>query len=217
MRLIFFGPPGAGKGTQAKRLEEEMNIVQLSTGDMLRAAIREGTLLGKEAKGYMDAGKLVPDGIVVGLIRERMHGEDCENGFLLDGFPRTVVQAEALEKMLDSQKCSIDHVISIEVGDQEIVNRLSRRRSCPDCGAVYHLDNLPPKVEDVCDACQKQGLLHRDDDVPSAIQARLSAFHDQTEPLREFYQERGLLRSVSGSQGPDEVCSEIREVVSISG
>lgn len=213
MRLIFFGPPGAGKGTQAKRLEAALKLVQLSTGDMLRSAIRAGTSLGKEAASFMDSGKLVPDDVVVGLIQERIQEDDCSDGFLLDGFPRTVVQAEALEGMLSSLKSDIDHVISIEVNDSEIVNRLSQRRSCPECGAVYHLEHLPPAVENVCDSCGHTGLVHRDDDVPESIQARLDAFHTQTEPVKAFYRDRGLLRSVSGSQSPELVFAEIQEVV----
>ena len=215
MRMIFFGPPGAGKGTQAKRLESTLKLVQLSTGDMLRAAIRAGTALGKEAATFMDSGQLVPDDVVVGLIRERILEPDCADGFLLDGFPRTVVQAEALEGMLSSLNSAIDHVISIEVDDAEIVNRLSQRRSCSNCGAVYHLQHVPPTVSDVCDSCGHKGLVHRDDDVPQAIQARLDAFHTQTEPLKAFYRDRGLLRPVIGSQSPDHVFSKIQEVVAV--
>jgi adenylate kinase len=217
MRVIFFGPPGAGKGTQAKRLEAELSLVQLSTGDMLRAATRAGTALGIKAAEFMDQGQLVPDDVVVGLIEERILKDDCQDGFLLDGFPRTVVQAEALDEMLGKLDSKIDHVVSIEVADQNIVNRLSKRRSCEKCGAVYHLEHLPPKVEDTCDSCGASGLLHREDDIPEAITARLEAFHVQTKPLKSFYGDKGLLRSVNGAQNPESVYSQIQEIVGISG
>lgn len=216
MRLILFGPPGAGKGTQAKRLEEELGTPQLSTGDMLRAARRGGTELGKKAAAYMDAGKLVPDEVVVGLIEERIQKPECEKGFLLDGFPRTLPQAEALDAMLERRGQRIDHVISIEVPDEDIVHRLSQRRSCPSCGTVYHLEHMPPKEPGRCD---KDGteLVQREDDKPETIKKRLEAFHAQTAPLKELYRERGLLKSVDGTKPPDGVHQEIREALGIAG
>jgi adenylate kinase len=212
VRLILFGPPGAGKGTQAKRLEESLGIPQLSTGDMLRAARREGTELGKKAAEFMDAGKLVPDDVVVGLIEERIKKADCDKGFLLDGFPRTIPQAEALQAMLDKAGQAIDHVVSIEVPDDDIVRRLTARRSCPECGAVYHLEHMPPKTEGKCD---KDGteLVQREDDREDTIKQRLSAFHDQTAPLKKFYSERGLLRSVDGTQPPEAVFAGVKDAV----
>ncbi len=215
MRVIFFGPPGAGKGTQAKRLEAQLSVVQLSTGDMLRAATRAGTVIGAKAAEFMDRGQLVPDDVVIGLIKERILKEDCVDGFLLDGFPRTVMQAEALDEMLIKLGSRIDHVVSIEIADEEIVNRLSKRRSCEKCGTVYHLDHLRPKVADTCDACGTIGLRSREDDIPDAITARLEVFHRQTEPLKSFYDDKGLLRSVNGAQSPEAVYTQIQELVGI--
>jgi adenylate kinase len=212
MRLILFGPPGAGKGTQAKRLEDALGTPQLSTGDMLRAAKREGTELGKKAGEFMDAGKLVPDEVVVGLIQERIKKPDCEKGFLLDGFPRTIPQAEALATMLDAAGQAVDHVVSIEVPDENIVRRLTARRSCPECGAVYHLEHMPPKTEGKCDE-EGADLVQRDDDREETIKQRLSAFHDQTAPLKAFYEERGLLRTVDGTISPDDVFTAIRSAL----
>jgi adenylate kinase len=205
MRMILFGPPGAGKGTQAKRLQEKFGVPQISTGDMLRAARRAGTELGKKAAEFMDGGKLVPDEVVIGLIDERIDDADCADGFLLDGFPRTIPQAEALSDMLSGKGLKVDHVLSIEVPDEALVSRLSQRRSCPECGSVFHLEHMPPKKEDVCDGCGHAGLIQREDDVPDAIRVRLVAFHDQTSPLKSFYKEKGLLRAVDGVAAPDVV------------
>lgn len=212
MRLILFGPPGAGKGTQAKQLEQATGCPQLSTGDMLRAARGAGTELGKKAAEYMDAGKLVPDDVVIGLIEERIKQADCQGGFLLDGFPRTIPQAESLEQMLKQTGHVIDQVVSIEVPDDEIVRRLSARRSCPKDGAVYHLEHMPPKEPGVCDACGTP-LVQREDDKPETILRRLTAFHAQTAPLKRYYDERGLLRSVDGTRAPALVFAEIKGVL----
>jgi adenylate kinase len=213
VRVILFGPPGAGKGTQAKRLEDLLGVPQLSTGDMLRAAKREGTPLGQRAAEFMDGGRLVPDDVVIGLIDERTKANDCRGGFLLDGFPRTIPQAEALTETLQRNGLAIDRVISIEVPDDEIVARLSARRSCPQCGAVFHLVNVPPRVADTCDKCGAQGLIQRVDDAESAIRVRLRTFHDQTAPLKTHYAERGLLRAVDGTRDPDVVTREIAKIL----
>ncbi len=205
MRLILFGPPGAGKGTQAKRLEADLKAPQLSTGDMLRQAKRDETPLGIEAASYMDGGKLVPDEIVIGLIEERIKQDDCKDGFMLDGFPRTIPQAEALGVMLDKQGLKLDHVLSLEVPDDDIVGRITQRRSCPTCGAVYHLVAMKPQVDDVCDSCGHQGLVQREDDNEKAVRTRLGAFHEQTSPLKRLYADQGLLRTVDGTQHPDDV------------
>ena len=215
MRLILFGPPGAGKGTQAKRLEKSFGIPQLSTGDMLRAAKRAGTELGKKAAYFMDEGDLVPDEVVVGLIIERIKGADCKPGFLLDGFPRTIPQAEALELMMDDAGLAIDQVVSIEVPDEDIVGRLSARRSCPSCNAIYHLQFSPPKVADQCDSCGHAGLLLRADDEPAKIRDRLTTFHQQTEPLISIYGARGLVTSVDGTKPPAEVFDAISAALSV--
>jgi len=209
MRIVLFGPPGAGKGTQAKRLEDKLEVPQLSTGDMLRAARRAGTELGKKAAEYMDGGKLVPDEVVIGLIAERIEDGDCQAGFMLDGFPRTIPQAEALDATLKAKGLHIDHVVSIEVPDEDIVGRLSERRSCASCGAVYHLTNMPPSVADTCDKCGHHGLTQREDDVPDAIRVRLKAFHDQTSPLKSYYRDQGLLRPVAGTGAPDDVFARV--------
>jgi adenylate kinase len=214
MRIILFGPPGAGKGTQAKQLEEGTGCAHLSTGDMLRAATRAGTELGKKAAESMDAGKLVPDGVVIGLIEARVTQPDGAKGFLLDGFPRTIPQAEALEVMLAERGQRIDHVVSIEVPDEEILRRLSARRSCPQDGSIYHLEHKPPKVEGICDLCGSP-LTLREDDKPETIQKRLDAFHAQTAPLKRYYDERGIMHSVDGTRAPGLVLAEIKNVLGL--
>ena len=215
MRLILFGPPGAGKGTQAKRLEEKLGTPQLSTGDMLRAARREGTELGRKAAEFMDKGQLVPDEVVVGLIEHRIEKADCDQGFLLDGFPRTIPQAEALDAMLAEKGQQIDRVVSIEVPDEDIVRRLSARRSCPSCNAVYHLEHMPPKVEGRCDR-DGTALVQREDDRPETIKKRLEAFHAQTAPLKQLYKDRGVLVAVNGTKTPDAVFADILGTLGVS-
>ncbi|MFZ9886402.1 MAG: adenylate kinase [Myxococcota bacterium] len=216
MRIILFGPPGAGKGTQAKQLEAAFLLPQLSTGDMLRSARRAGTPLGVEAATYMDQGKLVPDEVVVGLIAERIGETDTAAGFLLDGFPRTIPQAEALQQMLAARGLAIDVVLSIEVPDEQIVSRLAARRSCPQDGSVYHLEHLPPKREGCCDLCGGP-LVHREDDQPETIQKRLDAFHSQTSPLKSHYASLGLLRAIDGTKAPEEVFGALRKAIGALG
>ncbi len=212
MRLILLGPPGAGKGTQAKRLIERYGIPQISTGDILRAAVREGTDLGKTAKKYMDAGKLVPDEVVIGIIEERLKEPDCAKGYILDGFPRTVAQADALTDVLARMGKSIDHVVSIEVPDEELVERLTGRRTCRSCGAMYHVKFSPPQKPGVCDKCGGD-LFQRDDDKEETIRARLKVYQEQTAPLIAYYEKAGLLRRVSGVGTVDEIYGRILGVL----
>lgn len=202
---MMLGPPGAGKGTQATQLADRLDIPHVSTGDMLREAQRKETALGKKAAEYMEAGKLVPDDVVNGIVAERLGEDDAADGFILDGFPRTRPQAEALEEM----GIELDAVVNIEVSDDEVVSRLSGRVSCPNCGAVYHLEANPPETEDVCDRCGHQGLVRRDDDRPEAIRERLQEYHEKTAPLVEFYETRELIESVDGTGSPEEVSEAI--------
>lgn len=212
MNLIFFGPPGAGKGTQAKKLVTDLQLLHLSTGDMLREAIRQGTELGKQAKPLMDAGKLVPDELVIGIVRERLSKPDAKNGFILDGFPRTIPQAEALERALADVGQKVDHVISLEVPEAELVERLSGRRSCPKCGAVYHVVSSPPKQAGICDKDGSE-LIQRDDDREDKVQHRLHVYSDQTSPLKAWYEKRGVLRSIPGVGSPDGIYAAIRKSI----
>ena len=204
-RMMMLGPPGAGKGTQAKRLAQRLAIPHVSTGDMLRDARRKETELGQKAAQYMNAGNLVPDEVVIGIVRERLEQDDAADGFILDGFPRTTPQAEALAEM----GVELDAVINIDVSDDEVVRRLGGRLSCPDCGAVYHEDAKPPSTDDVCDVCGHQGLIKRDDDRPEAIRQRLTSYHKKTAPLIAFYEQRGVLENIDGASGPDEVTEAI--------
>ena len=208
MKLILLGAPGAGKGTQAEILCKELNIPTISTGNILRAAIKNGTPTGLKAKAFMDDGKLVPDEVIIGIINERLAEEDRANGYILDGVPRTIAQAEALEKA----GILFDHVISIEIADETIVNRMSNRRVCEDCGASYHLVAVPPKVEGVCDKCGGK-LVQRKDDAPETVKARLDVYHKETEPLKGFYAERGLLRSVDDRPTVAETSKGILDVL----
>lgn len=212
MILIFLGPPGSGKGTQAKRLTADKKWPQLSTGDMLRAAISQGTALGKEAKSYMDRGALVPDQVVIGLIEERTQSPDCGEGFILDGFPRTIPQAEALEQMLSRRNRAVNRVVLFEIADQELIGRLSGRRTCPNCGAMYHVSSAKPKKDGICDQCGT-ALIQRDDDKVEVIQKRLSVYHQQTAPLADFYRSKGMLRSVDASRPADEVNRSLLQAV----
>ena len=191
MKLIFLGPPGAGKGTQAAIISKKLSIPTISTGDMLRAAVKEGTPVGKQAKSFMDAGKLVPDDVIIGIVVERVQKPDCDHGYILDGVPRTIAQAQALE----DAGIRFDHVISIETADEVVEGRLEGRRVCKNCGATYHVNNNPSKQEGVCDACGHE-LMQRADDAPATVSHRLEVYHAETEPLKDFYAERGLLESV---------------------
>ncbi len=199
MRLMLLGAPGAGKGTQAKVLVERISVPQISTGDMLRAAVSRQTDLGVQAKAFMDAGQLVPDSLVIDIVRERLAEEDCQNGYILDGFPRTVSQAEAL-----SSFAGLDRVISIEVDEESLVARLCGRRTCKSCGAIYHVVHSPPAAEGVCDACGGD-LFQRSDDQESSIRERLKEYQAKTSPLTQWYRERSLLAEVDGNASPKEV------------
>ncbi|RLB57878.1 MAG: adenylate kinase [Deltaproteobacteria bacterium] len=212
MQLILLGPPGAGKGTQAKKLVDKLRLPQISTGDLLRAAVRDQTELGMKAKAKMDAGQLVPDDIVIAMVRERLQQDDCRPGFILDGFPRAVSQAEALDKMLEDMGRGLDHVLSIEVPEAELVKRLTGRRSCPDCGAMFHVEFNPPRQEGICDKCGGK-LIIRDDDKEETIRQRIAVYREQTEPLKGYYESRGLLRRIAGSGTPRQVEALIDEVV----
>ena len=204
MKLILLGPPGAGKGTQAKMLTEKFTIPQISTGDILRAAVKEGTEMGKKAKEYMDAGGLVPDEVVVGIVRDRLQESDCNNGFILDGFPRTVAQADALQASLVAMGKELDSVISLDVDAEALVERLTGRRTCKDCGRGYHISFDPSKEEDKCDACGGD-LFQRDDDQEETIRKRLQVYADQTAPLISYYKAADLLMELDGMQPISEV------------
>jgi adenylate kinase len=210
MDFILLGPPGAGKGTQAKLMVDKWNIPQISTGDILRAAVREGTTLGVEAKGFMDQGELVPDRVVIGIIAERLKEEDSVNGFILDGFPRTIPQAEALQKILDGLDRAIDHVISIEVEDEELVTRLTGRRMCKECGESFHVVFNPSSSEGTCDRCSGE-LYQRDDDKEETIRQRLAVYSEQTEPLIAHYEKQGKLRRIPGTGSIENIFSRVSE------
>ena len=204
MKLILLGAPGAGKGTQAEILCKELNIPTISTGNILRAAIKNGTPTGLRAKSYMDAGQLVPDEVIIGIITERLAEDDCAAGYILDGVPRTIAQAEALERA----GIQFDAVISLEVSDETIMERMSGRRVCESCGASYHLVAVPPKVSGVCDSCGGK-LVQRKDDAPETVKARLEVYHRETEPLKDFYAQRGLLKSVENQPSVAETTQAI--------
>jgi adenylate kinase len=209
LNLILLGPPGAGKGTQAERLIGDFDLPYYATGNILRAAIEEETELGREAKGYVDNGELVPDELICRVIEERLDSGEADDGFLLDGFPRTIPQAEMLEQALDNRGRSLTSVLLIDVPDEEVIRRLSGRRTCVKNGHVYHLEFDPPKNDGICDQDGSR-LVQRDDDRPETIRNRLAVYHEQTEPLIEWYEEKGLLRHFDGTRTPDEVHARIR-------
>ena len=215
MRLVLLGPPGAGKGTQSARLVERLGIPQLSTGDMLRAAVAAGTPIGLKAKALMDAGQLVPDDIVIGIIGQRIDEPDCANGFILDGFPRTVAQAEALNEILTTLKIELDAVIDYRLPLDEIVSRLSGRRTCSSCKAVYHVKTKPPQVEGICDHCQGT-LIQREDDQPESVKVRMAAYEQSTRPLTEFYAREGKLIVVDASGTPQQILERALDKLSVA-
>ena len=214
MKIIMLGAPGAGKGTQAKKIADVCNVPHISTGDIFRANIKNGTALGAKAKEYMDKGLLVPDELVCDLVVDRIQQSDCENGYILDGFPRTIPQAEALTNALNAIGQKMDFAINIEVPDENIVQRMSGRRACVGCGATYHVVYNPTKVEGVCDACG-EALILRDDDKPETVKNRLNVYHDQTQPLIDYYTKEGILVEVDGTKAMDEVFSDILKVLGV--
>jgi adenylate kinase len=212
LNLIFLGPPGAGKGTQAQRLSKDFRLPYIATGDMLREAVKEGTELGQKAKEYMDAGDLVPDDLIIAMITETMEDPESDDGFILDGFPRNVPQADALTGAMEERDRRITAVLLIEVEDEEVVRRISGRRVCVKAGHTYHVDSDPPKHEGVCDQDGSR-LIQRDDDKPETVKKRLDTYHGQTEPLVEYYEERNLLRRFDGSRPPTDVHDHIRATI----
>ena len=212
MKIIMLGAPGAGKGTQAIMIAEKYGVPHVSTGDMFRANIKNNTPLGIEAKKYMDEGKLVPDELTVKILLDRVAKDDCANGYVLDGFPRTIPQAEVLEKALNELNDKIDYAINVDVPDENIVKRMGGRRACVKCGATYHIEHVPPKKEGICDACG-ESLVLRDDDKPETVTKRLNVYHEQTQPLIDFYSERGVLKSVDGTQDMKEVFNSIVSIL----
>jgi adenylate kinase len=212
LNLVLLGPPGSGKGTQGERLNEDLRLPYYATGDILRGAVRDETALGKSAKEYMDRGDLVPDEVIVGVIAERIDSEEARDGFILDGFPRTTPQAEALDAKLEEMGRAVGTVLLIDVSDEEVVKRLGGRRTCEANGHVFHVDFNPPKVDAVCDIDGSR-LIVRDDDKPEVIRKRLATYHEKTEPLVTYYDDRGVLRRVDGERDPDEVTEELRRTL----
>ena len=210
MKMILLGPPGAGKGTQAEALVKKLNIPAISTGDILRDAVAKKTPVGLKAKAFMDAGELVPDEVIIGIVIDRVSRKDCENGYILDGVPRTIVQAEAL----DEQGIELDVVLSIEISDDEILERLGGRRACPDCNSIYHIVSKPPTADGICDNCGAD-LIIRKDDKQDTIRTRLQAYHAETAPLKEYYKAKGKLKSVENIQGVAETTAAVLKVLGI--
>ena len=211
MKIIMLGAPGAGKGTQAKRIAQRYGIPHVSTGDIFRANIKNGTELGMKAKAYMDAGNLVPDEITIGMLLDRIHEADCEKGYVLDGFPRTIPQAESLTAALKERGEKMDYAIDVDVPDENIVSRMSGRRACLACGATYHIAYNPPKKEGVCDQCGEP-LVLRKDDKPETVKNRLEVYHQQTQPLIDYYKKEGILAQVDGTQNMDQVFEDIVKI-----
>ena len=212
MKIIMLGAPGAGKGTQAKKIAEKYGIPHISTGDIFRANIKGGTELGLKAKTFMDQGKLVPDEITIGMLMDRIKDADCANGYVLDGFPRTIPQAESLTAALAAQGEAIDYAVNVDVPDENIITRMSGRRACLSCGATYHIQFNPPKKEGVCDTCGST-LVLRDDDKPETVKNRLAVYHEQTQPLIDYYQKAGVLKEVDGTQDLNKVFADIVEIL----
>jgi adenylate kinase len=212
MKIIMLGAPGAGKGTQAKRIAEQYGIPHVSTGDIFRANIKEQTPLGMEAKSYMDKGELVPDELTVKILLDRVAKDDCKNGYVLDGYPRTIPQAEVLDKAVEEIGEKIDYAVNVDVPDENIINRMGGRRACLKCGATYHVQYMPPKTEGICDKCQSE-LVIRDDDKPETVKNRLSVYHEQTAPLIDYYSNKGILKTVDGTKDVDEVFSDIKKIL----
>ena len=214
MKIIMLGAPGAGKGTQAKKIAAKYGIPHISTGDIFRANIKNGTELGKKAKTYMDQGLLVPDELVCDLVVDRVQQDDCKKGYILDGFPRTIPQAESLDKALQAIGEKMDYAIDVEVPDENIVKRMGGRRACVGCGATYHLVYAPTKKEGICDVCGGE-LILRDDDKPETVQKRLGVYHEQTQPLIDYYKNQGILREVDGSVDMEDVFKEILNILGV--
>lgn len=212
MKIIMLGAPGAGKGTQAKMIAEKYAVPHVSTGDIFRANIKNGTELGMEAKKYMDQGLLVPDELTVKILLDRVAQEDCQNGYVLDGFPRTIPQAEVLDRALNEIGDKIDYAINVDVPDENIIRRMGGRRACLSCGATFHVEHIPPKQEGICDTCGKE-LVLRDDDKPETVKNRLDVYHKQTQPLIDFYQEKGILRTVDGTVDMKDVFAAITAIL----
>ena len=212
MRIIMLGAPGAGKGTQAKKIAAKYQIPHISTGDIFRANIKNGTELGKKAKTYMDQGLLVPDELTCDLVVDRIQQDDAKNGYVLDGFPRTIPQAEVLDKELTKLGDSVDFAVDVDVPDENIIRRMSGRRACLNCGATYHIVNIPPKKEGICDVCGSE-LVLRDDDQPETVKNRLKVYHEQTQPLIEYYTGKGVLRTVDGTLPMEEVFDAIVKIL----
>ena len=212
MKIIMLGAPGAGKGTQAKMIAEKYSVPHVSTGDIFRANIKNGTELGKEAKKYMDQGLLVPYELTVKILLDRVAQDECKNGYVLDGFPRTIPQAQVLDKALSELDDAIDYAINVDVPDENIIRRMGGRRACLTCGATYHVEHIPPKKEGICDACGSE-LVLRDDDKPETVKNRLDVYHKQTQPLIDFYEAKGILKSVDGTVPMEDVFAAITEIL----
>ena len=212
MKIIMLGAPGAGKGTQAKQIADKYKIPHISTGDIFRANIKNNTELGQKAKQYMDQGLLVPDELTCDLVMDRIKQDDCKNGFILDGFPRTIPQAEALDAALDKINEKMDYAINVDVPDENIVNRMVGRRCCLNCGATYHVVTIPTKVEGICDRCGSPVVL-RDDDKPETVQKRLTVYHDQTQPLIDYYEKQSILKTVDGTKSMEAVFDDITAIL----
>ncbi len=212
MKIIMLGAPGAGKGTQAKMIADKYSVPHISTGDIFRANIKNGTELGKKAKEFMDKGQLVPDELTVEILLDRVAQDDCKNGYVLDGFPRTIPQADVLDKELTKLGDKVDYAINVDVPDENIIRRMSGRRACLKCGATYHIVSIPTKVEGICDVCGEP-VVQRDDDKPETVQKRLTVYHEQTQPLIDYYKGKGILKSVDGTVPMEQVFEEIVKIL----